>query len=238
MISKSIRSLWKTDRRYFIMVMAVGFLPWMLSGIVGWFIADIVVRSVDHPLFGIIFFLSVSVTMALGLTPTTIVATLSGFLFGWGSFLWVVLSYLCASVLGRWLGIWLNRAITGSTRFVYQPAEMFFSRLESKPFYLLLFCRLSPVLTFALTNAALGRMRFPMATYLSATLLGMLPRTALVFYAGTKASVWGEAIRSGNFTDYRILFFVAFVIISFSGIGFISKRAIDRIVATESVQSK
>jgi len=238
MISKSIKSLWRTDRRYFMMIISVGFLPWMLSGIVGWFIADYVVQAVDHPMFGIVFFSATSVTMALGLTPTTIIATLSGFLFGWISFPWIVLSYLSASVIGRWLGIWLNKTVTGSTHFTHPSAELFFNRLESKPFYLLLFCRLSPVLTFALTNAALGRMRFPMTTYLSATLLGMLPRTALVFYAGTKAVIWSEAIRSGNFSDYRILFFISFVIISLSGIGFISKRAIEKIAATKPISSR
>lgn len=226
---RSIKSLWHSDRSYFLLVAAVGVLPWLLSGIAGWFVGSYVIELAKSPSFPWIFFPATALTMALGLTPTTLIATLAGFLFGAKAFPLVVLSYLMAAYLGRWLGIWLNKTFTGTVRFSNQKADQLFMQFEKEPFWLLVFCRLSPVLTFALTNAALGRMTFKTKVFLSATLIGMLPRTALVFYSGTKAAEWDLAIRSGADPTMRIVLFIIFLTVSFAGIAFMAKKAISLI---------
>ncbi|PKP27873.1 MAG: hypothetical protein CVU06_00755 [Bacteroidetes bacterium HGW-Bacteroidetes-22] len=231
---QSIRNIWKTDRNYFLMVAAVGFLPWILSGIVGWFVADYIIGAQNLPAFQWLFFATTMFTMALGLTPTTLVATLAGFLFGWSGFPGVVISYLGAAFIGRLLGIWFNKVFTGSVSFSNPQADRLFSKLGTKPFWLLFFCRLSPVLTFALTNAALGRMRFKMQVFLTATLLGMLPRTALVFFSGTQAAAWSEAIRSGEDPTLKIIYLAVFILLSFVGIALIVKKTLAKMYTTES----
>lgn len=233
---QSVINLWKADRSYFLMVVGVGFLPWMLSGAVGWFVSGYVVEAAGLPGFQWIFFPVTVFTMALGLTPTTLVATLAGFLFGWAAFPYIIGSYLAAAFLGRWLGVWLNRILTGSVSFSNPKADHLFTRLEARPFWLLLFCRLSPVLTFALTNVALGRMQFKMPVFLTATFLGMLPRTTLVFYTGTQAAIWSEAIRSGADPTLKIVLFVGFILISFGGIGILVKNALQRAYSSAPVR--
>lgn len=221
--------LWKTDRAYFLLVAAVAILPWSLSVIVGWFFSGEISDVSAKPAFEAGFFIATALTMALGLSPTTLVATSAGYFFGWPAFIWVVASYLVAAILGRIIGVALNISITGSKKFVDEKADQFFSKMAHKPFLLLIFCRLSPVLTFALTNVALGRMRFRMATYTLATLIGMLPRTILVFYAGTQASEWNKAFESGQINHLRIAMVIGLLVISVIGIGLLARQALKRV---------
>jgi uncharacterized membrane protein YdjX (TVP38/TMEM64 family) len=229
---KSLRNFWQTDRRYLLMLGAVGVLPWIFSGVIGWFVAGYVLDATHAEWFMAAFYPTSILTMALGLTPTTFIAALSGFLFGWKGFAGVVITYTAASIVGRWLGIWLNGFFTGSTRFGSPAANQLLSRLESDSFWLLFFCRLSPVLSFALTNAALGRMRFKPVTYVAATLAGMLPRTTLFFYAGTQAATWNEAFRNGQSPGIRMVMVLIFVGVSLVGLAVIVKKALAKLCAT------
>ncbi len=214
------------------MLGAVGFLPWMFSGVIGWFVVGYVLNATHAEWFMAAFYAASILTMALGLTPTTFIAALSGFLFGWKGFPGVVITYTAAAIIGRRLGIWLNGFATGRTRFANPAANQLFNRLESDSFWLLFFCRLSPVLSFALTNAALGRMRFKPLTFVGATLAGMLPRTALFFYTGTQAATWNEAIRNGQSPGLRMVLVLMFVGISLVGLAIIVKNALAKLCAS------
>src|SRR5688500_12162049 len=48
----------------------------------------------------LLYFIIVAITMTFALTPTTFVALVTGFYFGWPGFLGVVLSYGLAALLG------------------------------------------------------------------------------------------------------------------------------------------
>lgn len=227
--SSYLVQLWQSDRAYFLLITATILLPWGFSGVVGWLLAEEIPDFSEQPGFVAGFFMITTLTMAVGFTPTTLVSTAAGYFFGWHAFGWVVISYLAAAVLGRKIGVVLNLFVTGSNRFINPKANQFFTKLAHQPFLLLVFCRLSPVLTFALTNVALGRMPFRMTTYTLATLLGMLPRTLLVFYAGTRASEWNQAFESGHMNHLKIAVVIGLLLISVVGIGWLSGRALQRV---------
>ncbi|MDD2965852.1 MAG: VTT domain-containing protein [Bacteroidales bacterium] len=224
-----LTALWETDRAYFILIAAAAVLPWSLSGMAGWLLAGDAFQLAEKPAFQAGFFIITTLTMAAGLSPTTVVATAAGFFFGWAGFPWVVMSYLAAAILGRKIGVFLNIHVAGSKKFVNPRAGQFFAQMSNKPFLLLVFCRLSPVLTFALTNVALGRMSFKITTYAAATLIGMLPRTLLVFFAGTQASEWSQAFESGEINHFKLLLALCLLVISIVGIGVIARQAFLRI---------
>jgi uncharacterized membrane protein YdjX (TVP38/TMEM64 family) len=70
------------------------------SGLALWLYRNQTLLQALSPLQQVLYFLVVSLTMAFALTPTTFVALATGFLFGWGAFPGVVISYGAAALIG------------------------------------------------------------------------------------------------------------------------------------------
>ncbi len=132
--------------------------------------------------------------MGLALMPTTLIAAISGFLFGWNSFAWLVLAYTLASLFGYAWGKILAKDSLGLILDQYPKLQSRLLRNEGKG-NLVFFVRLSPIIPFALSNLIFAMLKIGWLRLVVYGSLGMLPRTTLVFFSGTLAADLSSAIR-------------------------------------------
>ncbi|MDJ1501023.1 TVP38/TMEM64 family protein [Xanthocytophaga agilis] len=134
-----------------------------------------------------LFFFVTAFTMAFALTPTTLIALLSGYLLGWPALLPLCFSYLLASWMGyQTIGFLDNGSLL---QFLAKRpgVNAFISKLQQGSLQVIIFSRLSPILPFAVMNAVFSLVKIPIRPFLWGSLWGMLPRTILSIWAGTQA---------------------------------------------------
>lgn len=163
--------------------------------------------------------------MAILLTPTTFIASLSGFLFGLGSLVYVVPAYLLASLLGYMFGQYLDKGRLLKSMVDMDNKELLKNTVESNPFWFVILCRISPILPFGLMNLLLPAFGVKVKEFITAGTLGMLPRTTLFVWLGSAAQNLVEALSTGN-GDIGFKFYMTaiLVIISSFGLVYLFKR--------------
>ena len=128
-----------------------------------------------------------SLLMGLALLPTTFLAVLSGFFFGWISLPFLILGYTLATIIGYQIGKKLDK---GSLDFLlenYPKAAQMIVDKRNKISQLIFFVRLSPVIPFALSNLLFALLKINLRKVVWMGLWGMLPRTFLAFTTGVVA---------------------------------------------------
>lgn len=135
----------------------------------------------------VLFFLVATITMAFALTPTTFIAIVSGYFWGWKAWAGILLSYPLAAFLGRFAGLVFKRWFSGSKVIRHPRFQSISQGLSRSQMSTLIFARLSPVLPFAMTNILLAQVKINPWIYLAGTMIGMLPRTLIFFLAGMNA---------------------------------------------------
>ncbi|MEX0883325.1 MAG: VTT domain-containing protein [Cyclobacteriaceae bacterium] len=163
------------------------------------------------------YLVTCSLLMGLALLPTTFLAVLSGFIFGWATFPFLVLSYTLASVMGYLLGRNLDQNSLGLILKPYPKAAQLIHEKREKMGWLVFYVRISPVVPFALSNILFALLRTGIPNLVWAGLVGMLPRTFLAFLTGTWAVGIYQAMQS-NDENWQILVLVLLFIISAWGI--------------------
>jgi len=151
----------------------------------------------------VLFYLSTTVLLSLGLASSTVVATLGGLWFGWASVGYTVASYLAASLVGYKIGQKADNGAFAASLSHSERLNRLFHRLQDRPFVLVFFCRLLPVgLPFSVVNVALALAQIRLPPYLIGGLLGMLPRTLLFVWASTQAQavLLGEGATAQTWT--------------------------------------
>jgi len=137
--------------------------------------------------FVIYYTIASSLTMGFALLPTTFLAVLSGFVFGWVSLPFLILGYTLATIIGYQIGRKLDK---GSLEFLLEnfpkAAQMIVDK-RNKISQLIFFVRLSPVIPFALSNLLFALIRIDLRKVIWMGLWGMLPRTVLAFTTGVVA---------------------------------------------------
>jgi uncharacterized membrane protein YdjX (TVP38/TMEM64 family) len=204
---------------YFIVLGGFAVLPSLISGTAAFYLYEHRTLLSHSSWTAYLLFFSASVfTMAFALTPTTFVAILSGYFFGWGSFPLLVTAYLTASVLGLWFGRLLKKL---NIELRSDKGSRFLSMLktaEDRQFAFIFFARLSPVLPFAMTNIGLSSLRIEWIKYLSASLLGMFPRTAVFFYAGKNAGDIWSFVQNPTLEGFQKILPVVLIVVSTLGL--------------------
>lgn len=168
--------------------------------------------------FYICFFSGSVLTMSLALTPTSFVAVLSGFFFKWNGLPGVMLSYLAAMWLGFYLGKKLNVWFVGGYISEDEQLRDFFQRLKQSSFLMVIFGRLSPLLPFAMMNIAFSSINVGWGSYLAGSLIGMLPRTLVFFYTGTKVTEIWSFLKDPTLDGFLSVVPVALIVISTLGL--------------------
>ncbi len=212
---------------YWLPVFLLAVIPIGFSSLGLWIWNEPILWLQMHPEQGIWYFsLCTILTMSFALTPTTFIAALAGFLFGWPGLGGLLLSYPLAAILGRGLGlVWFQK--WGQLPLFQQERYVSFRRrLEERPFWVLVMARLSPVLPFAMTNVLLGQLRLSWPIYLLATVVGMLPRTLLSFFAGINiADIW-DYWQSPSLDSSGQIWLAILFLISTLGLSLILRKAL------------
>ena len=173
------------------------------------------------------FFVGTAFTMAVLLTPTTFVASLSGFMFGLSSVFYVVPAYVLASLLGYFVGQRLDGGKLLKSMVEVDDKQVFKNTVDSNPFWFVILCRLSPVLPFGFMNIALPAFGVKIKEFIAAGTIGMLPRTVLFIWMGSAAYSLMEALKGGGDTLGLKFYLTSFLIVfSVLGLLFLFKKKI------------
>lgn len=178
-----------------------------------------------------LFFSVASLTMALAITPTTFVALIGGFFFGWEALIGILVSYPIAALIGRRLGIYLLRKYSSNKWFQHPTYTRLIQELSKRPLRILVFARMSPVLPFAMSNILLAQVSIPMFTYIGGTMLGMLPRSLFALIVGSQAPELILAIQSSSHSIGPWLS-IGLLIISSIGLFIVGNRAWKKVKAS------
>lgn len=156
----------------------------------------------------------VVVTMSLACTPTTFLAVVTGYFLGMTGTVWVVISYMSASLIGYFMGQKLAKGFLGDYIKENVKARRIIARASNKRLLVTVLSRLSPALPFALMNVVLSVAKIPIGTFLLGGLVGMLPRTLLFVWLGSQAEMLKSALER-NEGVWPVILLTALVFIIF-----------------------
>jgi uncharacterized membrane protein YdjX (TVP38/TMEM64 family) len=148
--------------------------------------------------YGLIYILCIAISIPGGLVLTLI----GGFLFG---LINGTLCVLFSATVGATLlflavqysvGSWLSQKATPWTK----KMEIEF---QHNAFYYLLFLRLVPVFPFWIVNIVPGILNIPLRTFISATLIGILPGTFIYISVGNGLN---KIFETGGTPNFNIIF--------------------------------
>jgi uncharacterized membrane protein YdjX (TVP38/TMEM64 family) len=157
-------------------------------------------QSLDFYTFGVAFGYLGSITLLMGfaLMPTTLLAGLSGFLFGWKAFPFLFLGYNLAAILGYSWGKKLGGESIDLILDRYPKAKQKIEAKRMRMGELIFFGRLSPVIPFAVSNLLFALLKVGWKKLVVFGSIGMLPRTIITFSAGTiGSSIYGAINQEG-----------------------------------------
>jgi uncharacterized membrane protein YdjX (TVP38/TMEM64 family) len=176
----------------------------------------------------LLYFVVISVTMALALTPTTFVALVSGFYLGWTGFPGIVISYGIAALIGYSIARLIDHGKMMSFLNRFENARNLMQELRSESWSLIFLTRISPVLPFALMNFVLSLLQVDKRKFFLASIVGMLPRTLFFFWVGTQARDVVQALQNPDSGMGGQIMMVALIVISIGGLYFLFDRALKR----------
>jgi uncharacterized membrane protein YdjX (TVP38/TMEM64 family) len=165
------------------------------------------------------FFLGTAFTMAVLLTPTTFIASLSGFMFGLVSAFYLVPAYVIASLLGYFLGKRLDGGQLLQSLIEVDNKQVLKKTVNSNPFWFVVLCRISPVLPFGLMNVVLPAFGVKVKNFILAGTIGMLPRTVLFIWLGSTAQTLLGAIDGEGVVQPDFKFYLTSVLVVVSSLG-------------------
>mgnify|MGYP002700142905 CR=1 FL=1 len=176
------------------------------------------------------FFVSTALTMAVLLTPTTFIASMSGFLFGLSSTFYLLPAYLSASLLGYFISYYVDRGKFLSSIAELDDKQVLKNTVQSNPFWFVILCRISPVLPFGFMNIALPAFGVRLKEFIVAGTLGMLPRTVLFIWLGSSAQDLLSAVETGGESMGVKFYVTSFLILTSSfGLLYLFKRKIKQL---------
>lgn len=226
---RELKSMLRDEPSWFGLIVFFATLPALVSSSLLLLFYDKIQIIAASGYYTLLFYAATAFTMFLGLTPTTFIAVITGYAFGWKGLGMMMIAYPSAALMGLFFGKAVNRWITGSEGFIHPGLKRFFDALGDRQFLLFFFCRLSPVLPFAMTNVALSRMQVKILPYISGTMVGMFPRTFLFFLAGTQTRDLAAFLQNPSYSRADQLILPIFVLVSIAGLWMLFSRAVKKL---------
>lgn len=175
-----------------------------------------------------------SLTMALALTPSTLIALISGYFLGWAAFLYIVISYPIASGIGFMVGKTLDHGRLMSTLPSESRLNLILNELKHQQWPLVILVRISPILPFSLMNLVLPAIGIRLHTFLVAGFIGMLPRTLFSLWAGMQARDLIALLENPAQGNLSVIFMMVVSIISIAGLLYLAQRASSALLMKEA----
>ena len=185
----------------------------------------------------LLYFVVIAITMAFAITPTTFVAIVTGYYFGWAGLAGMVLAYALASAIGYELAQRLDHGKLRHFLHLFPKAEAVLGELQHQSWQLIVLTRLSPVLPFALMTFVLAIVGVPRRRFLVASVVGMLPRSLFFYWLGTEASDVLTLLRDPDQGALSKIVLIGLVAASLFGLFFVFNRALQKVLrrgATEN----
>ena len=186
----------------------------------------------------LLYFVVIAFTMAFAFTPTTFVAIVTGYYFGWAGLPGMVLAYALAAGIGYELAKRLDHGKLRHFLHLFPKAEAVLGELQSQSWQLILLTRLSPVLPFALMTFVLAIVGVPRRRFLLASVLGMLPRSLFFYWLGTKASDVLALLRNPDQGTLSKLVLVGLVAASLFGLYVVFNQALQRVLRRSNTEQQ
>ena len=172
-----------------------------------------------------------SFTMALALTPTTLVALASGYFLGFTGTLFVIPAYLIASSLGFGIGRLLDGGQLLKHLKQHPRALEVTESLTQSGWLVVLLARLSPVLPFALTNLLLPALKIPFSTFMIAGFLGMLPRTLFSIWLGIQTQSLVQLLKNPGHNGFSTALTAILTLVSTIALAYLLQKLISKRLA-------
>jgi len=179
----------------------------------------------------IVYFSVVLVFCGLALMPTNLIGIIGGWVFGMGLGLTILMAGIVGSAL---VSFYIHRRIIGDKlpeiAEKHPKAEAIYKALVEQGFLraatIIFLVRLSVITPFALTNFLLASAKVSWPSYLTGTLLGMLPRSGAVIVTGAGLS---EINFDNPLQTWVLVSGIAATIVCVVIISLISRRALNRL---------
>ena len=185
----------------------------------------------------LLYFVVIAFTMAFALTPTTFVAIVTGYYFGWSGLVGMVLAYALAAAIGYELAKRLDHGKLRHFLHLFPKAEAVLTELQTQSWQLILLTRLSPVLPFALMTFVLAIVGVPRRRFLLASVLGMLPRSLFFYWLGTQASDVLALLQNPDKGAMSKIILLGLVAASLFGLFVVFNRALQKALRRNTVEN-
>lgn len=215
------------NRRLLLLMVVVAFVPLFFSSFaIYWLQQNLWFFELPTFTFFTLFTLAAVFLIGFALTPSTVVAILSGYYLGISGLIPIFISYPLAALIGLFWGR-LFITLCGVPPFhsvsAYQP---YMNNVDKQQFNLVAYLRLSPVMPFAMINVFLATLPIRLWKYVVASMVGMLPRTLVFFWGGMHAKeVWGFVSNPNMEGIWRFIPFIL-ILIALFGLIWVGKRII------------
>ena len=165
-----------------------GLMPLIMSGLVSAWAYGNINEIKDLSLINLLFiWIGLSFAMGFSLIPTTFVALIAGYIWGFGAIISLILSYILATMIGSTLSKWIDNDQILKQIEKNEKAKNILSKLQEKQFKIVALARLSPVFPFGISNVVFTYLGVPLKLLLMAGIVGMLPRTIFMVWLASKA---------------------------------------------------
>ncbi|PWJ44800.1 TVP38/TMEM64 family protein [Sediminitomix flava] len=174
-----------------------------------------------------LFYLGTVFTMGLALTPTTVIAILSGYLLGAFSIIGIIPSYLLACILAFYLAKLIDRGNFTTSLKEFKGAKELLDNLKNDELKVVIFSKMSPILPFAVSNFLLSIGGVSLANYVLGCLIGMLPRTLISIWIGSEAKNIQHVLESGSGMEVKMIISIL-ILLSVIGLFRVVQKAINK----------
>lgn len=174
-------------------------------------------KSVIHSLSflqWVALFFMLAFPIAFSLIANTLAGLLAGYFLGWPGLAGMALSFSIANLIGYALGKITGSGLLDEVCQIWPGMEQIFERFRARPVSLVFSLRLMPAPPFAVGSLVLAWLKLPFVTIFWGSMLGMIPRMALVVWLGHLAGDVDRLIRDSETGSP-----VSFVLSAFAGIG-------------------
>jgi uncharacterized membrane protein YdjX (TVP38/TMEM64 family) len=221
----SIISIIRSNKHSLLFLLVLVVMPFLASSFI--ILGIIRYEALIHdftPLQWVGLYLAASITMAFALTHTTFIALLGGFFLGWISMLYMLPAYIVASLIGYFSARLIDQGTFIESISGIKGVDNIIHNLKKRENLVIFFCRISPILPFAMMNALLSILRASISKYIVAGSAGMLPRTLLFVWLGMQARNIKELIEHPSDNMASKILFMALLIFSIGGLFYIFKK--------------